>query len=146
MSGVDVQINGPDMILTADRAMKAALFNVGEQALGDCNLYCKQDFGGLIFSSVIHTPLESTARLSNDAPQKEREWALSSPGSELEPDDSNEVVLRWTMPYAAAQYALPSACPDKNPLAQSEWCKVAANNHRDRWDITFKNTLRSNGL
>lgn len=146
MSGVDVQINGPDMCIVADRAMKAALFAVGEQALKDCNRYCKQDFGGLIFSSAIHTVLESNYRLSNDTPEKEREWAMSSPGSSLEANEKNEVVLVWAMPYAAYQYKLPSAYPDKNTLAQSEWCKAAENNHRQQWDITFRNTLRSNGL
>ncbi len=143
---VDVQINGPDMSIVADRAMEAALFAVAEQALGDCNRYCKQDFGGLIFSSVIHTPLASNYRLSNDTPEKEREWAMSSPGSDLEANEENEVVLRWVMPYAAYQYKLPNAYPDKNTLAQSEWCEVAENNHRQQWDITFRNTLRSNGL
>lgn len=34
---VDVHINGPDMSVVADMAMRAALFAVAEQALGDCN-------------------------------------------------------------------------------------------------------------
>lgn len=112
---VDVQINGPDMSIVADRAMRAALFAVAEQALGDCNFYCKQDTNALIGSSVIHS-------------------------------DTDAAELVWNMPYAEYQYYLPNTHTDVNPNATSHWCEVAENNHRQQWDITFQNALRSNGL
>ena len=62
---VDVQINGPDMSIVADRAMRAALFDVAEQALGDCNKYAPYDYGGLMDSSVIHSDTDSAELVWN---------------------------------------------------------------------------------
>ena len=40
---VDVQINGPDMLLSADRALNLAVKAVANTALRNCNYYCKHD-------------------------------------------------------------------------------------------------------
>lgn len=72
---VDVHINGPDMSVVADMAMRAALFAVAEQALGDCNFYCKQDTNALIGSSVIHSDTDA-AELVWNMPYAEYQYYL----------------------------------------------------------------------
>ena len=90
MNGVDVQINGPDMVIVADGAMKAALFDVAEQALRDCNFYCKQDTGALIDSSVIHSDTDS-AELVWNMPYAEKQYYLPNTRTDANP----HAVPRW---------------------------------------------------
>lgn len=142
MSDVNVRfdIRGPDMRVVADKALKKAIAATAIQALKDCNKYCKFDYGGLIFSSVIHTQLAGTVRTS-DIPQQEMQWASAAEGSDIE-----NGVLIWNMPYAEYQYSFPGAHTDKNTLATSEWCKWAENACGDNWKKVFVNTLNKEGL
>ena len=142
MSDVNISfdIRGPDMRVIADKAVKKAVAATAEEALADCNKYCKFDYGGLIFSSVIHTRLANTVNTSK-IPDREMQWASASEGSDLE-----NGVLIWNMPYAEWQYSFPSAYPDKNTQATSEWCKWAENACGDKWKTTFVNTLNKEGL
>lgn len=140
MIEIDFEIRGPDMRVVSDRALKKAVAKTAEQALGDCNKYCKFDYGGLIFSSVIHTKLENKVNTSQ-IPEREMQWARASEGSDIE-----NGVLVWDMPYAEWQYSFPVAYPDKNTLATPEWCKWAENNHGEQWKTTFINTLHEEGL
>lgn len=55
MTEISVEIQGPNMRLVADRAMERAIAAVAEQALKDCNFYCKQDTETLIKSSLTHS-------------------------------------------------------------------------------------------
>lgn len=136
---VDVQINGSDMSVVADRAMEAALFDVAEQALGDCNKYAPYDYGGLMDSSVIHSDTDS-AELVWDMPYAQYLYfgllMLADNGSAWAKSGESKHLTNIPLSYSK----------DKHPLAQSHWCEVAENNHRQQWDITFRNTLRSNGL
>ena len=142
MSDVNISfdIRGPDMRVIADKAVKKAVPVTAMQALKDCNKYCKFDYGGLIFSSVIHTQLASTVNTS-EIPDREMQWARASEGSDIE-----NGVLVWNMPYAEDQYDFPVAHQDKNPLATSEWCKWAEHNHGNNWKRVFVNTLNREGL
>lgn len=54
---VQVEITGANLRLLSDRALEKAVAAVAEQALKDCNYYCKQDTGALIQSSLIHSNL-----------------------------------------------------------------------------------------
>lgn len=108
---VDVHINGGISSGAMKEAMQKAIFATSEQALKDCNYFCKQDTGALIQSSLIYSHI-----------------------------DFNKGVLRWTMPYAEKQYKLPSARRDKNPNASSEWCKRAESDYGDQWQAVFKRT------
>lgn len=117
---IECHVNDGNLRLTADRALNSALHAVGQQALKDCNFYCKEDMESLIKSSLIH--------------------------SDLTPNDSGEIVLRWTEPYAEFQYDFPGTRTDKNPNACPRWCEVAENNHKNEWEQVLINELRRGGL
>ena len=52
---VDIEIRGGISGGDMKGAMDKAIFATSEQALKDCNYFCKQDYGALILSSVIHS-------------------------------------------------------------------------------------------
>lgn len=58
---VNVEINVKDasLRLSAQNAMPFAIHAVSQQALADCNYYCKQDTDTLIKSSHIHSDLDN---------------------------------------------------------------------------------------
>ena len=58
MSSVTVEIRDAGVILSLDRATEFATMAVAEQALMDCNFYCKQDTETLIKSSHIHSDMD----------------------------------------------------------------------------------------
>lgn len=109
---VEVDIRSSVTGADVSQATRKAIAMTSEQALKDCNYYCKQDYGALIESSHVHQ------------------------------SDIENGVLRWTMPYAEFQYTFPSARRDKNPHASPEWCAVAEANHKDQWERVFANTHR----
>lgn len=55
MMRVEVNINSANVGLMASNATEYAVAALSEQALQDCNYYCKQDMGALIQSSLIHS-------------------------------------------------------------------------------------------
>lgn len=52
---VDVQINDNNFFQRIDSATEMAVYSMTQQALADCNFYCKEDTETLIKSSLIHT-------------------------------------------------------------------------------------------
>lgn len=55
----DAEIRLKDIMPDIDRAVDKAVFITSEQALKDCNLYCKRDSGALIDSSAVHSDTEA---------------------------------------------------------------------------------------
>lgn len=56
---ISVTVNLKDVLPDIDAAVEKAVFAAAEQALKDCNRYCKQDFGDLIDSSLVHSDVKS---------------------------------------------------------------------------------------
>ena len=108
---VEVDIRSSVTGADVSQATRKAIAMTSEQALKDCNYYCKQDYGALIESSHVHQ------------------------------SDIENGVLRWTMPYAEYQYTFPSARKDKNPNASPEWCAKAESNFKDQWERVFANAI-----
>ena len=55
---VEVDIRSQITRSDVERATQAAIAMTSEQALKDCNFYCKQDTGALIQSSLIHSDID----------------------------------------------------------------------------------------
>lgn len=55
MADVKITFNKPKTIERLKKQHQKAQFAMSQQALEDCNYYCKQDQGGLINSSHIYT-------------------------------------------------------------------------------------------
>lgn len=136
---ITVDIYNANLSLQLENAQAAAIAAVSQQALQDCNYYCKQDTNALIFSSTIHTSLQNSVDISGIPPDKLTQ-AMESPGSDIE-----NGILRWVMPYAEHQYTFPSARQDKNPNASSEWCERAYTDYHDQWERIFAHALRNGG-
>lgn len=81
---VDVQINGPDMLLSADRALNLAVKAVANTALRNCNYYCKHDSKALINSSIIHSDMGS-AELKWVTPYAEYQYYLPNTRTDINP-------------------------------------------------------------
>ena len=58
MNGVTVEIHDAGVYMAMDGATDFAVFATAEQALQDCNYYCKQDTDSLIKSSLVHSEPE----------------------------------------------------------------------------------------
>lgn len=56
---VEVNIRSSLTGADAEQATQRAIAMTSEQALGDCNLYCKQDIGALIQSSDEHSDIDN---------------------------------------------------------------------------------------
>lgn len=135
---VDIEIRGGISGGDMKGAMDKAIFATSEQALKDCNYFCKQDMGALILSSVIHSSVEAEVIgqhgiKTSDIPAKQLTQAMASQGSDLE-----KGVLRWVMPYAEAAYKCPTTYTDKNTNAVPEWCQRAESDYGDQWQAVFK--------
>ena len=73
------------------------------QVRRDCNMYCKEDTGMLIASSMIHSRL------------------------------SEGLVIWQTPYAARQYYEIRTAYKDVNPNASWRWCEVAKNNYQAKW-------------
>lgn len=87
---VDVQINGPDMSLSADRALNLAVKAVANTALRNCNYYCKMDTKTLIRSSIIHSGMDN-AELKWVTPYAEYQYYLPNTRTDINP----HAAPRW---------------------------------------------------
>ncbi len=59
MSEVKVTLNTKGIEDRFLKLHKKAQYAISQQALKDCNYYCKQDNGDLISSSIMHSDLEN---------------------------------------------------------------------------------------
>lgn len=87
MTETPFEIRGPNMTLIADRAMERAVAAVSEQALKDCNYYCKQNMGALIESSLIHSDIGKGV-LKWVTPYAEKQYYLPSVCKDKNPNAS----------------------------------------------------------
>ncbi len=87
MTEFSVEIQGPNMRLAADRALERAIAAVSEQALKDCNYYCKQDMGALIQSSLTHSNFEK-GELKWVTPYAEKQYYLPAACKDKNPNAS----------------------------------------------------------
>lgn len=78
---IDVKVNLGDGAMKLDDAVQFGIFITSEQALKDCNYYCKQDTSTLINSSLIHSTPE-TGELRWVTPYAEYQYTY--PGTRLE--------------------------------------------------------------
>ena len=74
---VDIEIRGGISGGDMKGAMDKAIFATSEQALKDCNYFCKQDSGDLIKSSVIHSDFNN-GELKWTMPYAEKQYKLPS--------------------------------------------------------------------
>ena len=126
MTGVTITLNMAAVKERLQGAAQRAVADTAMAALKDCNYYCKQDQGGLINSSLIHTELASEM-----LPIEDKETAAlvaQSPGSDLK-----NGILRWKMPYARRQYYLDAVRKNLNPNARKMWAHHAASVHGAEW-------------
>lgn len=86
-----------------DKAWGAGLAMLSVQILKDCNLYCKEDTGMLIASSLIHSQLEKG------------------------------LLIWQTPYAARQYYEIKTAYKDVNPIASWRWCDVAKRRHASEW-------------
>lgn len=114
---VDISVHDTGLSMQLERAVPIAVFAVSEEALKDCNYFCKEDTETLIKSSLVHSVA-----------------------------DGKTCELKWCTPYAAKQYHFPPTRLDKNPNACPEWCDKAYSTYHDRWKTVFLNGLRQGGL
>lgn len=74
---VHINIDREAIILRIKQAKSQALTITSNEALKDCNYYCKEDQEGLINSSLIHSEPEKGI-LRWDTPYAKRQYYLSS--------------------------------------------------------------------
>ncbi len=117
-----------------EAADEKATFIMAQQALKDCNKYCKKDQSGLINSSLIHTCMESSMT-SMDAETKK--VVSKSPGSDLP-----KGRLIWKTPYARKQYYLDAANKTLNKNARKMWAHYAAKKHKKDWKAVYEAMLK----
>lgn len=84
-------------------AFDKGLPELSELVLQNCNLYCKEDTGTLIASSLIHSRL-AEGQLIWQTPYARRQY-----------------------------WEIRTAYPDKNPQASWKWCEVAKRKHQGQW-------------
>ena len=87
-----------------EKAWEEGVEMLSSQVLSDCNLYCKEDTGMLIASSLIHSELKKG------------------------------LLVWQTPYAARQYYAIRTAYKDVNPNASWRWCEVAKNNHIEKWE------------
>ena len=68
-----------------DNASSKALFITSQQALKDCNYYCKQDQSGLINSSITHSDFEN-GKLIWKTPYAKRQYYLDAVNKDKNPN------------------------------------------------------------
>lgn len=100
---VRIQINENSIRATIDNTWQNGREMLCSQILRDCNLYCKEDTGMLIMSSLIHSRLKDGLLIWN-TPYAARQY-----------------------------YEIPTAYKDVNSNASWRWCEVAKQNHLSEW-------------
>ena len=96
----------------AEEAMGKAIAATSEQALKDCNFYCKQDYGALIESSHIHSDIDGGV-LKWVTPYAEFQYKFPSARTDKNPNASPE----W--------------CNVAETNHKDEWDRVFVNAHRE---------------
>ena len=100
---VRIEINENSIKAKIDNAWATGKEMLCSQILRDCNLYCKEDTGMLIMSSLIHSRLKEGLLIWN-TPYAARQY-----------------------------YEIPTAYTDVNQNATWRWCEVAKRNHLSEW-------------
>lgn len=85
------------------------------QVRRDCNMYCKEDTGTLIASSMEHSRLDKG------------------------------LIIWQTPYAARQYYEIPTAYKDVNPNATWRWAEVAKHNHGEKWLAQAKAIARLYG-
>ena len=100
-----MKINIPRAKIAAkiQSAIDTSLAKLAEIVLNDCNLYCKEDTGALIASSLTHSRPKD-GQLIWQTPYARRQY-----------------------------WEIKTAYTDKNPQASWKWCEVAKQHHFDQW-------------
>ena len=108
---VEVDIRSSLSSADVERATQAAIAMTSEQALKDCNFYCKQDTGALIQSSHIHSDIDGGV-LKWVTPYAEFQYTFPPTRTDKNPNASPE----W--------------CGVAEANHKDEWDIVFANAHR----------------
>ena len=108
---VEVDIRSQITRSDVERATQAAIAMTSEQALKDCNFYCKQDTGALIQSSHIHSDIDGGV-LKWVTPYAEFQYTFPPTRTDKNPNASPE----W--------------CAVAEANHKDEWDIVFANTHR----------------
>lgn len=95
-----------------ERATQRAIAMTSEQALKDCNFYCKQDTGALIDSTNIHSDIDGGV-LKWVMPYAEFQYTFPPTRKDKNPNASPE----W--------------CGVAETNHKDEWDRVFANTHRE---------------
>ena len=95
-----------------ERATQRAIAATSQQALKDCNFYCKQDTGALIQSSLIHSDIDGGV-LKWVMPYAEFQYTFPPTRKDKNPNASPE----W--------------CGVAETNHKDEWDRVFANAHRE---------------
>lgn len=109
---VRISINERSIRATIDNTWKSGREMLASQILRDCNLYCKEDTGMLIMSSLIHSRLQDGLLIWN-TPYAARQY-----------------------------YEIPTAYHDVNGNATWRWCEVAKKNHLAEWERQAQAIMR----
>lgn len=83
--GVRIRLNPQQVEAKLKSAAEKAVTVVTEQALKDCNKYCKQDQSGLIDSSLIHSNFQK-GEMRWKTPYARRQYYLDSARKEINPN------------------------------------------------------------
>ena len=75
--------------MDVDEAVKKAVAATSQRALKDCNYYCKQDYGALIQSSLIHSDINGGV-LKWVTPYAEYQYTFPSARKDKNPNASPE--------------------------------------------------------
>lgn len=111
-----VKINIPQsaVVATVQGAFNAALPQLSEEILNDCNQYCKEDTGMLIASSMVHSrPQEG--KLIWQTPYARRQY-----------------------------WEIRTAYKSVNPGATWRWCEEAKRKHLARWNRQAQRLMEGN--
>ncbi len=139
--GLRFKLDIPQIISAVDGANDLAVFAMSEQVLKDSNFYCKQEYDGLIDSSLINTNISladcGLSSSNDDMPEAEKRMLAQAEGSDLE-----RGIIKWDMPYAKAQYELESAVKDPNQHAQDRWFDKAKDVYLDEWSKVYENAFK----
>ena len=108
---VEVDIRSQITRSDVERATQRAIAMTSEQALKDCNFYCKQDTGALIQSSLIHSDIDGGV-LKWVTPYAEFQYTFPPTRTDKNPNASPE----W--------------CAVAEANHKDEWDIVFANAHR----------------
>ena len=100
---VRIEINENSIRAKIDNTWSNGREMLCSQILQDCNMYCKEDTGMLILSSLIHSRLKEGLLIWN-TPYAARQY-----------------------------YEIPTAYTDVNSNATWRWCEVAKQNHLAEW-------------